>query len=585
MIPRIILLILNLLSVLPFLAFSLSPHHSSDRQRLTLFSSSTHQSLDMGDGLLNFVDSDQDLILAADSNSNASDLIRRFSRLGADSDNEARNNAKFMISGSTDMFSDRLFTSGVQKSGSTHKSRTFLWISISLIIINMAAIMERADENLLPAVYKEVSEAFDAGPSDLGYLTFIRNFVQGIASPLAGILAINYDRPTVLTAGIICWALSTAAVGASKYFFQVAFWRAINGLGLAIVIPALQSFIADSYTDGVRGAGFGFLNLVGTVGGIGGGAIATVMAGHDFWGIPGWRFAFMIMGALSCLIAFLVYQFVIDPRRLSSAHDTSKMPDRENLIDSRSTRPATVWLESWTAMKSIMKVPTFQFIVLQGLVGSVPWTAIVFITLWFELIGFDHNKAATLVGLFAAGCALGSFLGGVIADRLSRKYPYSGRIMCAQFSSFMGIPFSLFLLRVIPQETSSYLTYATTLFIMGLTISWCATATNGPMFAEVVPAKHRTMIYAFDRAFEVSFSSFAAPIVGILSEKMFGYDAKSVDPVLGSTREAYALSRGLLSMMVVPFGLCSLFYTPLYWTFKQDRENARIASIKETEML
>ncbi|KAL6498132.1 hypothetical protein OROGR_028529 [Orobanche gracilis] len=446
----------------------------------------------------------------------------------------------------------------------------------------MASIMERADENLLPAVYKEVSEAFSAGPSDLGYLTFVRNFMQGLASPVAGILAINYDRPTVLAIGILCWALSTAGVGGSKLFVQVAFWRAINGFGLAIVIPALQSFIADSYKDSVRGAGFGFLNLVGTVGGIGGGAIATVMAGYNFWGVPGWRCAFVIMGTLSCLIGFLVFQFVVDPRRLSGGHGVS---ERENLIDIKSTRSATIWYESWTAMKAVIKVPTFQFIVLQGLVGSVPWTAIVFITLWFELIGFDHNSSAILVGLFAAGCALGSFLGGVIADKISHKYPHSGRIMCAQFSASMGIPFSLFLLKVIPQQVGSYYTYAATLFLMGLTISWCATATNGPMFAEVVPARHRTMIYAFDRAFEVSFSSFAAPIVGILSEKIYGYDPKSVDPVLGSTREAVALSRGLLAMMVVPFGLCALFYTPLYWTFKQDRENARIASMKETEML
>lgn len=38
-------------------------------------------------------------------------------------------------------------------------------------------------------------------------------------------------------------------------------------------------------------------------------------------------------------------------------------------------------------MKLVMRVPTFQFIVLQGIVGSLPWTAIVFFTLWFELIG------------------------------------------------------------------------------------------------------------------------------------------------------------------------------------------------------
>lgn len=168
---------------------------------------------------------------------------------------------------------------------------------------------------------------------------------------------------------------------------------------------------------------------------------------------------------------------------------------------------------------------------------------------------------------------------------MSRMYPNSGRIMCAQFSAFMGIPFSWFLLRVVPQSVSSYFTFAVTLFLMGLTISWNATATNSPMFAEVVPSKHRTMIYAFDRAFEVSFSSFAAPVVGILAEKLYGYDSKSVDPLLGSSKEALALSKGLFSMMAVPYGLCSLFYTPLYWTYKQDRENARIASIKETEMI
>ncbi|CAN1814229.1 hypothetical protein LINPERHAP1_LOCUS27073 [Linum perenne] len=386
----------------------------------------------------------------------------------------------------------------------------------------MASIMERADENLLPSVYKEVSEAFNAGPSDLGYLTFIRNFVQGIASPLAGILVINYDRPTILAIGTFCWALSTAAVGASRYFFQVAFWRAINGLGLAIVIPALQSFIADSYGDGARGTGFGLVSLIGNLGGIGGGVLATIMAGHEFWGVSGWRFAFMMMAS---------------------------------------------------------------FIVLQGIVGSLPWTAMVFFTLWFELIGFDHNKTAALISLFAIGCSAGSFLGGVVADRLSRVYPHSGRIMCAQFSAFMGIPFSCLLLRVIPQSVDSYTVYAVTLFAMGLSISWCATAANAPMFAEVVPMKHRTMIYAFDRAFEVSFSSFAAPLVGILSEKVFGYDVKGVDPTRGSAGEASALSKGLMSMMVIPFGMCSLFYTPLYKYFRHDRESAKLATAKELEMI
>ncbi|EOX91176.1 Major facilitator superfamily protein isoform 1 [Theobroma cacao] len=466
------------------------------------------------------------------------------------------------------------------------KARRVFGVSLSLLLINLAAIMERADENLLPSVYKEVSEAFNAGPSDLGYLTFIRNFVQGLASPLTGVLVINYDRPTVLAIGTLCWALSTAAVGASQQFLQVALWRAVNGFGLAIVIPALQSFIADSYTDGVRGAGFGLLSFVGTLGGIGGGVVATIMAGQQFWGMPGWRCAFILMATLSSLIGFLVFLFVVDPRKTVGVnHDAANSFDRDELIEKGNTGASSVWFESWMATRAVIKVPTFQIIVLQGIVGSLPWTAMVFFTMWFELIGFDHNSTAALLSLFAIGCAMGSFLGGLIADKISQIYPHSGRIMCAQFSAFMGIPFSWFLLKVIPQSVSSYYTFAVTLFLMGLTISWNATAANGPMFAEVVPAKHRTMIYAFDRAFEGSFSSFAAPLVGILSEQMFGYDSKSIDPINGSPREAFALSRGLLAMMAIPFGLCSLFYTPLYNIFRRDRDNVRLANLKEEEMI
>ena len=49
----------------------------------------------------------------------------------------------------------------------------------------------------------------------------------------------------VVGAGTVFWAVSTAAVGLSQSYWQCAIWRAINGVGLAIVVPAVQSFIAD----------------------------------------------------------------------------------------------------------------------------------------------------------------------------------------------------------------------------------------------------------------------------------------------------------------------------------------------------
>jgi hypothetical protein len=58
--------------------------------------------------------------------------------------------------------------------------------------------------------------------------------------------------------------------------------------------------------------------------------------------------------------------------------------------------PASIWTDSWVAMRSVMKVKSFQIIVLQGIIGSLPWTAIVFFTMWFELIG----RTKTLIIIF-----------------------------------------------------------------------------------------------------------------------------------------------------------------------------------------
>lgn len=61
-----------------------------------------------------------------------------------------------------------------------------------------------------------------------------------------------------------------------------------------------------------------------------------------------------------------------------------------DLIEKGNAASSILWSDSWMAMKAVMRVQTFRIIVLQGIVGSLPWTAMVFFTMWFELIGKDR---------------------------------------------------------------------------------------------------------------------------------------------------------------------------------------------------
>ncbi|OAY72122.1 hypothetical protein ACMD2_24281 [Ananas comosus] len=91
----------------------------------------------------------------------------------------------------------------------------------TLVLVNLASIMERADEALLPAVYKEVGAALNTTPTGLGSLTLFRSIVQASCYPLAAYMAVRHNRAHVIALGAFLWAAATFLVAVSDTFFEV----------------------------------------------------------------------------------------------------------------------------------------------------------------------------------------------------------------------------------------------------------------------------------------------------------------------------------------------------------------------------
>ncbi|KAK2375639.1 Major facilitator superfamily protein [Trifolium repens] len=455
--------------------------------------------------------------------------------------------------------------------------------TVTLVLVNLAGIMEKADESLLPGVYKEVGAALHTDPTGLGSLTLFRSIVQSSCYPIAAYLATRHNRAHVIALGAFLWAAATFLVAFSSTFFQVAVSRGLNGIGLALVTPAILSLVADSTDDNNRGMAFGWLQLTGNLGSVVGGLFSVMIAPITVFGIAGWRISFHVVGLISIIVGTLVYIFAKDPH----FEDKGKIAK-----DSNHVQKETFWSgvkDLIQEAKSVSRISSFQIIVAQGVTGSFPWSALSFAPMWLELIGFSHGKTAFLIALFVVSSSVGGLFGGKMGDILSRILPNSGRIILAQISSGSAIPLAAILLLGLPDDPSTALSHGLMLIILGLFISWNGPATNNPIFAEIVPERSRTSVYALDRSFESILSSFAPPAVGILAQHVYGYkpipEGSSMSQEILTDREnASSLAKSLYTAIGIPMALCCLIYSFLYKTYPRDRERARMEALIESEM-
>ncbi|GMH33108.1 hypothetical protein BSKO_00942 [Bryopsis sp. KO-2023] len=462
---------------------------------------------------------------------------------------------------------------------SNHRTRTSA-------LINLTGVFEKADESILPAMYKYISRDFDATPSQMAALTVCRGLTQALTSPLGGISGHLMNRIKVIFYGCMVWATMTWMFGLSRWaphplVIASIVW-AFNGLGLSLVVPNVQSIIADFYSDNERGTAFGTLYFTAGVGSIIGSVYATNAAGWDVGGVKGWQFVMFTLALLSGIVGCLNLYLGKDPRTLMHG-EMDEGSDKDVL-------KKDAWAEVSTAIKTVVRIPTFLIIILQGVVGSMPWKAIAaFSTLYLQLIGMSNLATSILMASFLVGVSFGGLLGGFLGDVASKHFPDHGRIFVCQFSVFSGIPLSTIMFTMMPKdgEDSTFWMYLFLLLFQGLLISWAAPSCNNPIFAEIVPARMRNIIYAFDRCFEDSIASPVSYLVGWAATAWFGYSGSATtsgDPEIDLPR-AEALGKAIMWFSIVPFSLCLVFYSGLHFTYPKDKVSGRYSRLSETAAL
>lgn len=441
------------------------------------------------------------------------------------------------------------------------KARTAGVHAINLGVLCMTALIEGADIQLLPASFRALEAELGFAPSSLALLTLLQGCMGACCGPFWGSLADNgFSRRLLLAGGTAGWGILTIALACATSFTTIAVLRMLNGVMLGMILPVMQSFVADMANGSDLGFTFGCLQFYTNFGQVFGAVTVTSMSNRVFYGVQGWRWAFTGVGISSFAISGIILMALKEEPR------TFK-PDRVGF--------RTEFMKIW----EFLKVRSFLVIVIQGMFGMIPWAGLSFATMYFQYLGLSDTAASTVYGMSIIGTALGGILGGVAGDKLAAWSPNHGRIFTAQITAALGIPFVLALFLADPHKTAP-VAYAMLCFGLGLFSSWASSGCNRPIFTEIVTPGSRASAMAWEVTLESTCGFLLGPAaVGMLAERAFGYkmsrmQVSEMSPV-ARMANAKALGQGLVIMCVVPWILCLLSYTFLHFTLAADVAGAR----------
>jgi len=200
------------------------------------------------------------------------------------------------------------------------------------------------------------------------------------------------------------------ATALSRNFSALIFFRGAEGLGETFYFPASMSLLSDYHGPETRSRALGFHQTSVYIGTIAGGFFAGLIGQHY-----GWRWSFIIFGALGILLGLALNKWLIEPKREVVAH----IPASGFLNPTALLLMAAFLCANFVALVLLSWMPSFLY----------------------EKFGLSLAASGLTATIYVQLASMaGSPFGGWLADSLRRKMP-GGRMLVQAIGLICGAPF------------------------------------------------------------------------------------------------------------------------------------------------
>lgn len=134
----------------------------------------------------------------------------------------------------------------------TYKRR---WIALGILSMSLMLIV--IDSTVVNIAFPSIRSTFNASFSDAEWVNSIYSLIFGAALITFGKLGDQYGRRNIFVLGAATFAISSLGVGLAPSIGVAIAFRALQGLGGAMMSPSTLSIISSTFKGRERGAAFG----------------------------------------------------------------------------------------------------------------------------------------------------------------------------------------------------------------------------------------------------------------------------------------------------------------------------------------
>jgi EmrB/QacA subfamily drug resistance transporter len=194
---------------------------------------------------------------------------------------------------------------------SSLQSTTGRWIMAAIIL---ASAMAFIDSTALNVALPSIQNAFHAEATDLFWLLNSYLLILAALVMPGGSLGDKLGRKKMFMIGIVIFMLASAACGMAPDINYLIVFRAIQGIGGALMIPGSLSILTTSFKTSERGKAIGTWSAVTTIVTVGGPILGGALADAGWW-----RVIFFINIPIGVVSLFILWKKVPESKDNASA--------------------------------------------------------------------------------------------------------------------------------------------------------------------------------------------------------------------------------------------------------------------------